>query len=74
MRTGIANDGTGEVAQSTKYLPRNHEDLSLIPRNYAKKPGVVVSGCNTNTGEEKTGGWLGPTAPSPSLRSKSTGQ
>lgn len=74
MGTGITNDGTGEVAQSTQYLPGNHEDLSLIPRNYAKKPGVVARVCNTNTREVETGGCLGPAAPSPSLCGKSTGQ
>lgn len=43
--------GTKEMAQVVKCLLYKHKDLSLIPRSYVKKPGMVVCTLNPNPGE-----------------------
>lgn len=40
-----AQDGAGMVAQSITCLLQRHEDLSLSPRIYVKKPGMVAHAC-----------------------------
>lgn len=51
--------GTKEKAQLVQCLPHKCEDLSLIPRMYMKKLGMMVHGCNSSVGKGKTSVSLG---------------
>lgn len=52
--------GTGEMAQSVRSLPHNHEDLSSIPSIHVKAEYGDVQ-CILSTAEIKTGIYLGLT-------------
>lgn len=41
----------GAIAQVMKSLPHKTEDLGLIPRIYAKSPGLIVFACSLIAGE-----------------------
>lgn len=48
---------TVQIAQSLTFLPCKHKDLSPIPRSQVqKKKKESWAGCNSCTGECKTGG------------------
>lgn len=47
----------GEIAQSIKYLPYKHQDLSLIPRTHVKEAWRVVCGSILSTGEKRPSPW-----------------